>query len=559
MSRSARAGWDGAPNVPEEIRELLLGPGAPYELVTETVGDRRLTVFARRPTALRTMFLDTVAALPDRPFLISGERVWTFAEAQRVVDAVAALLAKGYDVQVGDRVAIVAANSAEYALTMWAVISAGGVVVSLNGWWTGPELADGIALTQPKLVLGDERRLARLATESLPPDLPVRRLDAVVDQARGMLGASPLLADIEESAPAVILFTSGTTGRSKGATLTQRNIINSALSTDVLGRLARGQSSGLAAATEPAPPSTVIVANPMFHVSGLIAVLMRGGANGTTLVFPPPGRWDVATYLELTARHRVSAWSGVPTQFWRIVHHPDLDDYDLRCVQSAGCGGAPMPPDLVRAFAERLPWIALTNGYGMSENSGLGTRLTGAELRATADSVGFPGPTVEVEIRDASGRLCDEGDIGEIHLRSPSLFAGYWADEEATRAVVDAQGWYRTGDFGRVEGGALFVESRRTDLIIRGGENIYPLEIENRLVEHPDVDDAAVIGTEHEELGQVPKALVVLRPGSAGLTAEDVRAWVAAVLAPFKVPAEVEFWDSLPYSETGKLLRRELT
>jgi acyl-CoA synthetase (AMP-forming)/AMP-acid ligase II len=282
-----------------------------------------------------------------------------------------------------------------------------------------------------------------------------------------------------------------------------------------------------------------------------------GAAFPASLVFPAPGPWDPGTWLELTARHKVTSWSGVPTQWWRLLRHPDIGSYDLSLVRTVGSGGAVFPPELVRELHARLPWVRLGNGYGMSETVGLGTQTGGDQFVTVPESVGPAQPTVEVQVRDSGGAVLPEGETGEICLRSPSVFLGYWNDPAATGAVLDANGWYRTGDYGRVAGGQLFLEGRRRDLIIRGGENIYPIEIENRLVEHPDIDDAAVIGVDHLELGQEPKALVVTRPGSA-LTGQQVRAWCAAALAAFKVPAAVEFRESLPYTETGKLMKQRL-
>jgi acyl-CoA synthetase (AMP-forming)/AMP-acid ligase II len=295
----------------------------------------------------------------------------------------------------------------------------------------------------------------------------------------------------------------------------------------------------------------------MFHISGMIAVFLTGVAFPTTLVFPAPGPWDPLTWLELTARHKVTSWSGVPTQFWRLLRHPDAGRYDLSSVLTVGGGGAVFPPELVRELHERFPRVRLGNGYGMSETVGVGTQ-TGGDLFVTVPaSVGPALPTVEVQIRGEDGAVLAEGEIGEIHLRTPSVFLGYWDDPAATGAVLDADRWYRTGDFGRVAGGLLFLESRRRDMILRGGENIYPIEIENRLAGHADIDDAAVIGVDDAELGQVVKAFVVRRAGS-DLTGEQVRAWCAEALAAFKVPVSVEFREALPYTETGKLLKQQL-
>jgi acyl-CoA synthetase (AMP-forming)/AMP-acid ligase II len=547
--------WPGAALLPSAIGEALTGPGAAFELVTEPVLGHDQVVFARRPRSLRAMLDGQAAATPDLPFLISTERQWTYREAIGDIDATAVLLSDRYGVAAGDRVAIVAANHAEYAILMWAVVTLGAIVTSLNGWWTGPELEYGTGLTTPTLIAGDARRLARLKGGIVVPSgVPVRELGELHSEARDFAGRTPPQPDITEDSPAVILFTSGTTGRPKGAILSHRNIINFAMVSRLQAAL------GAAAAQAPAvppPPSCYIVTSPMFHVSGLIAVLVTGAAFPTTLVFPAPGAWDPLTWLELTARYRVTNWSGVPTQYWRILRHPDLESYDLSSVRIVGSGGAVFPPELVRALHRRFPQVRLGNGYGMSETVGLGTLTGGDPFVAVPESVGAAQPTVEVQIRDERGDVVPEGQTGEIFLRSPSTFLGYWDDPAATGAVFDASRWYRTGDFGRVAGGLLYLASRRRDLILRGGENVYPIEIENRLVEHPDIDDAAVIGVDHPELGQEVKALIVARPGSR-LTVEQVRAWCAAALAAYKVPSQLEFRAALPYTETGKLLKQEL-
>jgi acyl-CoA synthetase (AMP-forming)/AMP-acid ligase II len=512
-------------------------------------------VFARRPLTLRQMLDGQAASTPDLPFLIAPERQWTYREALKDIDATAVLLSDRYGVATGDRVAIVAANHAEYAILMWAVLTLGAIVTSLNGWWTTPELAYAIGLTTPRLIAGDERRLARLDGGVVPDGVPVRLLDALLGQAQELAGKAPERAGITEDSPAVILFTSGTTGRSKGATLSHRNIINFAM----VNRLAAA-SGAMATASAPvagAQRAATIVSSPMFHISGLVAVLITGAAFPVSLVFPKPGPWDPLTWLELAQRHKVTSLSGVPTQFWRLLRHPNLDAYDISSVTTVGGGGAVYPPELVRELHARFPRVRLGNGYGMSETVGLGTLTGGEAFVALPESVGPAQATVEVQIRDELGAVLPEGEVGEICLRTPSVFLGYWDDPVATAAVLDDDRWYRTGDYGRVSGGLLYLESRRRDMILRGGENIYPVEIENRLVEHPDIDDAAVIGIDHPELGQQPKAFVVPRPGS-DLTAGQARDWCAAALAAFKVPATVEFRESLPYTETGKLRKQQL-
>jgi acyl-CoA synthetase (AMP-forming)/AMP-acid ligase II len=566
MVKPARSTWMGAAVLDEAAHAALLGPGAPFELRTESVLGHDVTVFAQRAPNLRALFdgsVDRNAGLT----LIADERQmtsWTFTEVRAQVDALARLLAERYGIGKGDRVAIVAANSPGYGFLMWATISLGAIVTSLNGWWVGPELQYGIELTKPKLLAGDAARLERVPEAAVSGGVPVVLIDDLNAQAQALGPDSgshtrPDVA-IDEDDPAVILFTSGTTGRAKGATLSHRNIVNFSQVIQVsgaIGRVLAGEPLGPAPEPSAETQSASIVASPMFHVSGMLAMLMSGPVMGAKLVFPPPGRWDERTQLRLTQQHRLTMWSGVPTQYWRILRCPDLDDYDLSSLKTVGAGGAPYPPELVHAFSERMPWVTLSNGYGMSETVGLGTLIGGPAMLAMPDSVGPANATVEVEIRDADGNVAGEGEVGEIHMRTPSVFLGYWDDPGATAAALDEHRWYRTGDFGRISNAFLYLESRMRDMILRGGENIYPLEIEHRLVEHPDIDDAAVIGVDHPELGQEVKAFVVCRAGTE-LSAAEVRAFVAEALAPFKVPTYVEMRPTLPYTETGKLLKHEL-
>ena len=328
---------------------------------------------------------------------------------------------------------------------MWAVLTLGAIVTSLNGWWTTPELAYGIGLTTPRLIAGDERRLARLEGGIAADGVPVRLLDELLAQARELAGKAPERAGTTEDSPAVILFTSGTTGRSKGATLSHRNIINFAM----VNRLAAAALPRASAAH-----GCTIVSSPMFHISGLVAVLITGAAFPVSLVFLAPGPWDPLTWLELAQRHKVTSLSGVPTQFWRLLRHPDLDRYDLSSVGTVGGGGAVYPPELVRELHARFPRVRLGNGYGMSETVGLGTLTGGEAFVAIPESVGPAQATVEVQIRGAGGQtVLPEGEVGEICLRTPSVFLGYWNDPAATAAALDDDRWYRTGDYGRASGG----------------------------------------------------------------------------------------------------------
>ncbi|MDQ1432613.1 MAG: hypothetical protein QOF40_3215 [Actinomycetota bacterium] len=537
--------WHDDERLSPEQRAALSGPGAPFECAMEKVLGVEVEVFVQRPRSLVEVLRDAAEQFGDRPYLAFPEETLTFADAPARVGALASVLADEYGVTKGDRVAFASANSLAYALTEWAAISLGAIVVSLNGWWTGAELRYGVELTSPTVLFGDDARLARLSEVGI---------DGVPMPAATGRGALPDVA-IDEDDPFMILFTSGTTGRPKGATLTHRNLVHMG-SASAYGRAVTMLLTGFTPPAD-APPPASICATPFFHISGTAPLFMSGARFGTTLVFPPPGRWEPATHLRLTEEHRVSSWSGVPTQFWRMLEHPDFDSFDLSSLTLVSSGGAPFPPELMRVLNEKIPTANLSNGYGMSESMGVGTLLAGERYHTHRDSVGAPWPTIEVQIRDEDGNALPEGEIGEICLRGAVIFTGYWNDPEATAKVLDADRWYLSGDYGRIEGDVLYLDSRMRDLILRGGENIYPIEVENRLVEHPDIVDAAVIGVDHRTLGQEVKAYVVLREG-AELAEDEVREWAAQSLAGFKVPTYVEFRDGLPYTETGKVMKHEL-
>jgi acyl-CoA synthetase (AMP-forming)/AMP-acid ligase II len=544
-SEGARLRWTEGDALAPDTFAGILGPGGVFEMVEDDVLGARLPVFVRRPRSLAAT-VDAAAGHGDRPFAVEGDRTVTFADLpDRVRDVAARLAAAG--VGRGDRVAMAGRPSLDHCLVALGTMARGAIATVLNPAWTDDEVAHALATTAPTLHLGEDgpRSFADLLAGPAPTPLAPDEVAVAEDDA------------------ATIIFTSGTTGRPKGAVLSHRNAIHfcwSAAATNLVHRLAVPGGSAPGGGNPPA----VVASAPLFHMSGLLGQLVNAVTWGITLVVPPPGRWDATTHLELTERHRVTTWSLVPTQLWRIVDHPDLDRFDLSSLEAIGGGGAAFPPELLRRAAERLPGAGtgVRVGYGMTEASGTLTLVLPPVGDADLASVGGATAGSEVEVRDPSGRPLPEGEIGQIWGRSAGVFRGYWGNEAATRAVFDEDRWYATGDYGRIElegtdGGRLFVESRLRDMIIRGGENIYPIEIENRLVEHPAIVDAAVVGVPDRVLGEQVKALVVVAPG-AEVGDDEVRDWVGATLARYKVPALVERRDALPRNALGKLDKEQL-
>jgi len=542
----------------EEVEAQLLGPGGPFELADEVVLGEPMKVFQNRLPSLRAM-LERAVAFGDAEYLIFGERRITYAEHARSVASVARALKDLYGVQPGDRVAILAANCPEWIVTFWATVSLGAIAVGLNGWWTGDEILYGLADCQPKVLVADGKRLARL--EGKDPGVPVVAIETGFARLWNHDRTAPLPSNaVAEDDPALILYTSGTTGRPKGALQSHRNIIA------MVGLHSFSAARGMMLAPAPPPglapagPPCILVTNPLFHVSGLHSAAITCLANGIRSVWNV-GRFDPVRAMQIIERERVTGWGAMNTVVWRMMRHPEFGKYDLSSLRNIGNGGAPTPPELQRQVREHFPAIGLGlgHGYGSTESTALATIINGEEWQQHPESVGQPLPTVDIEIRDPEGLPLAEGEEGEVCIRSPLVMLRYWNRPAETAETIAPGRWLRTGDIGRMSGGRLYLASRKRDLILRGAENVYPVEIENRLAEHAGIEEVAVVGVKHEELGQEVKAIVVPRPG-ARLDPGELAAFVAEKLAYFKVPAHWEIRrDPLPRNAAGKVLKQVLT
>jgi acyl-CoA synthetase (AMP-forming)/AMP-acid ligase II len=544
-----------------EIEARLLAPGAPFETAVENVLGAPVQVFRQRRRSLGELLLAS-AAHGEKEYLVYEGRRVTYAEHLRLVASVAASFRERFGVGPGDRVAILAANCPAWIVSFWAATSLGAIAVGLNGWWARNEILYGLGDCEPRLLVGDARRLARIEGAKL--GCPVVRVEEDFDALERYAAQAPLpAAPTGEDDPAAILYTSGTTGRPKGAVNTHRGILALVQLQLFHGtRLFLAQLEALRgappAAAQP-PQQTVLVNAPLFHVSGLYTGVVTSLATGIRTVWMA-GRFDARRVMETIEKERVTSWGPMGTMAHRVVHHPDVGRYDLSSVRTLGSGGAPVAPELQARLREVFPnaRASFGLGYGSTECTALATLNFGEELERHPRSVGRPLPTVEIEIRDDSGRALPEGAEGEIAVRSPLVMREYWRRPEATAEAIAPGRWLRTGDWGRMQDGRLTLDSRRRDLILRGAENVYPAEIELRLEAHPDVREAAVVGVDHPELGQEVKAVVVPEPGRR-LDTSALARWVADALAYFKVPAHWELREEpLPRNATGKVLKHLL-
>jgi len=552
------------------IEARLTAPGGPFEVVEEEVLGERMGVFRARAPSLRALLAESAARGDAEYLVIDDGRRWSYAEHARRVAALAAALRQRHGIGPGDRVAILAANGPEWIHAFWAIVSLGAVCVGLNGWWVRDEIVHGLDDADPRLLLGDRKRLARLEGVSLR--LPVVELETEIEPLiQAHLGAELPDTPIAEDDPATILYTSGTTGRPKGAVCTHRAIVAlTRLQTFHGMRMfllaaARGRLPSPEARAA-APPPCNLVSTPLFHVSGLYTGAVTSLATGLKTVWTT-GRFDPLKAMQLIERERVTSWGPMGTMLHRVVYHPAVGRHDLSTVTSIGSGGAPIAPTLLERMREVFPnaRASVGIGYGLTESGSLATLNWGEELEARPGSVGRPLPTVQVAIRDLDGKPAAAGAEGEIWIRSPLVMREYWRRPQETAEVIGPGRWLRTGDVGRLDAeGYLWVESRRRDLILRGGENVYPIEVEHCLAAHADVAECAVVGVAHEELGQEVKAIVVPREGldeaaCAALPAALAR-WCAERLAYFKVPAHWEVRrEPLPRNAAGKVLKHVLT
>jgi acyl-CoA synthetase (AMP-forming)/AMP-acid ligase II len=490
-----------------------------FDLTDEDVLGVRLTVFRNR---LKTMgsLLDRSLDFADREYIVDGDRRITYAEHHAAVSRVAAYLVD-QGVEKGDRVAIFGKNSIEWVATFWATVSIGAIAVGLNVWWAKDELDYAITDCAPKLLVDDMAPIAAAIAGSA-----VER---------------PAVA-LDEDDPALILYTSGTTGRPKGAVHSHRN----------LNCLVQAQQA-IIAARVPAgftlPPSRALTSTPLFHVSGLHSGVIACLGAGNTTVWQD-GKFDPISTLKVIERERCTTWTTMPTTLWRVVHEPTAKDYDTSSLFHVGGGGAAWSAALQQAirdtFGQHISWGI---GYGQTECCGLATTSSFADLQAHPDNVGKPVPTVELRVDDETDEIC---------IRGPMVMLGYWNNEAATAKTVDADRWLRTGDLGEIREGLLFLSTRRTDLILRGAENVYPAEIENCLEGHPDVDEVVVVGLPDDEFGQIVAAIVIPADG-ATLDAAGLTAYVKERLAYFKVPSRwVIDTEPLPRTATGKVVRAEV-
>lgn len=546
----------------EAASAQITAPGERYETHEIEVGGVTYTAFKGAPSSLKEL-ADLTRLYGDTEYLVYEDERYTYADVYARADGIAAALVNDYGVEKGDRVAIAMRNYPEWVITYLGALSIGAVVVSMNAWWTADEMAYGLEDSGAKVLVADLERVersreaarslglrtigVRLDEEEVPPG--VERWEDVV-----VPGAARPEVEVGPEDDATILYTSGTTGRPKGAVSTHRAIVQALMGFGCKTSIDSLRRPEEAAGRTGAPVFILIV--PLFHVTGNVPVFLGSLASGLKLVIMH--KWDPGQALQLIEREKVTNFIGVPTQSWDLLEHPDFEKYDTSSLTSVGGGGAPAPPQLVGRVGSSFKTAKPNIGYGMTETNAYGPGNSGVDYETHPTSTGRSTPILTVEVRDPDAKAVAAGQPGEIWMKGPNLIRGYWNKPEATAETI-VDGWLRTGDLGRMdEEGFLYIEDRAKDMILRGGENVYSAEVEAAIYEHPAVYEAAVFGLPHERLGEEVAVAIVPREGQT-IDTDELRTFLAEHIAPFKIPTKVfSFDEALPRNPAGKILKRQL-
>lgn len=559
----------------EQAVAAITGPGSPFEIGEAEVLGRTSRIFTNLPPTLRSVF-DMLRERPaDAVAVVYEDERWTNADLLASIDGIADVLVNRYGVTKGDRVAIDMRNLPEWITSFGAITSVGAIAVSVNAWWTGPEIEFGLTDAGAKVLIADRQRIDRVGDRLA--DLGVKGL---VVRSEGPLpegcdhladvlvaGAAMPPSDVGPDDDGTILFTSGTTGVPKGAVSTNRAVLSGLFAfacrnvVETLRNAPDAPADAAAAdnsvtAAVPTTPCFILTV-PLFHVTGCVPVMLGAIATGARIVILH--KWDPLRALQLIEREGVTNFIGVPTMSQDLIAHPDFAKYDTSSLKTIGGGGAPMPPELVNKLGDTFDGKAAPQlGYGLTETNGYGPGNVGADYLTHPTSTGRVVPIMQLKVVGPDNEPLPAGEVGEICMSGPMLIRGYWNRPDATaEAILD--GWLHTGDLGYIDDeGFVYVVDRIKDMVLRGGENVYCSVVEAAIFEHPGIHEVAVFGLPHERLGE--EVVCALQP-SAGVTIDtaELTEFLSERLAAFSIPTQWFVRDEpLPRGATGKILKREI-
>ncbi len=518
------------------------------EITDRAINGSVYKVFKNAPKTMRDLFTVIELLHGDFPFIVEGKNELTFAETIQKAKNICTYLNK-IGIKPGDKVGICMQNCTEWVVIYVALAAYGVTVVPFNSWWKKEELSYGIEHSEVKLVFSDTKRYESLTDLNIEiiVNEPIDSKKTFNEIVSGTSAEWPEANATEEDI-SVLLYTSGSTGLPKGVMLTHLAIINALFSFYTLGELRKIVHNETLLDVENA---SVLINVPLFHVTGLVTQFLLSMIAKRKLIIMY--KWEAKYALDLIKEHKVTNLSGVPTQSWDLLNHPDIDNYDLSSLIDIGAGGAARPEDQVFNLHDKFN-IPMTFAWGMTETAALGTILRGDDYLKRPNSAGLAVPDIsEIAVMDDSNNFLNTDEIGEIVFKSPSNTIGYLKNEEETKKSI-VNGWLKTGDLGYVDNdGYLFIVDRKKALIIRGGENISCLEVENVLDKHPDIMESCVCGIDDDKFGEIVGAYIYT---NKELTKEDLKMFMADKLANYKVPEVIIFTtESLPRIASEKIDR----
>jgi long-chain acyl-CoA synthetase len=539
----------------QEILNQHTAPGQMFE-TKDVINDKGVTFkeYINLPDSLRG-YLDFCLMHSEKECIVYENERYTYQEVfEKSAQTGNALKKAG--IKKGDRVAICMQNNPEYVFSYFGIVGIGAVCVPLNSWWVPSEVKYGLEHSDAKLLIADSKRLQGL--ESLPE---VKKIVTSYTSETSFTSFNEFISGHDKTFPEVVIgrddhatiyYTSGSTGKPKGVLSSQKAVLATMFSwacfSSVMNKVEAQNNPDAAAIVS--PESVILHCVPLFHVTGSHAGLLMSVLVGRKIVMMK--KWDAGLALQLIEQEKVTDITGVPTQTWELLNHPERLNYDLSSLKTLGAGGAPRPAEHVKqldAEFEARPAI----GYGLSETNALGALGGGDEYVNHPDSTGRVVPPVtEIKIVDEDWNELPEGSVGEVAIKSLGNMIGYWKNPEATKECMNDQGWFRSGDLGKFDGPFLYILDRVKDIVIRGGENIACPEVEGAIYEHDDILEACVFGIPDERLGEILCAAIYLREESK-LTIDELQSFLSSRLAAFKIPVNIQFMKTnLPRVGSGK-------
>ena len=543
-----------------DVVGMVTSEKAPWELQEVEVKGATQKWFVNGPQSLRQLYEDN---LSDEPFYAYEDECYTFQEVYRMAASLAQQLQSRYGVKHGDRVAIAMRNYPEWPIALEAITSIGAIAVAINAWWQPEEIDYAFKLTGVTVVIADQERIERIshiAPESTPHIIAVRAAPSdsttPIDTLTSSNDPMPSVG-IHPDDDAVILFTSGSTGHPKGSVSTHRNILAALLSWEVdfvtHFIMENGEFDQEKIGSAAKSQSTALLAMPLFHVNGLHAVLLSAFRTQRKIV--SMYKWDAATAADIIDNEGISTFVGTPAMTGDLVEYAKRSHRNLESLRSTGGGGSARATSQVKDIGQSLKNAAPFTGWGMTETNSIGTGIYGADYLKNPNSSGMCSAVLEVSTIDEQGNFLPPGDRGELVVRGTSVIYGYWNQPQANKESFVGE-WFRTGDVAYINDGHLYVVDRIKQLIIRGGENIGCGEVEDALLDHPDVIEASVYGVPDERLGETVAATLYISADAKNVAISD---YLQSKLAKFKVPEYLKLCtEQLPRIASGKIDKRRL-